>query len=447
MIHQKIQIPEFKIEQDPLKPIHDYTENYKSTDLSFVKYQIPGNLGILKFRLCSNEHLYLFTRRLDSRLFRLYNSKTNESITGPLLINHPGLVINMVCMDSNLDGTKGSLDIVTIQYRPPPPEKIDFEVILSIFSFNFKHKVWSQVVLQNLTLQGMGDNYIDSDQLDYLYFLTKPIVSLNRQIGSLCFVLMKHIYTIYRGVNDSFSLFTQNLEPILDYSDFFITDIQLLCNEKQDETILLLISDEKRIILFTNNASRIKEHDKESNIPLIVLDKITSYLSDLSKILVDSLFLPGNIILQIVTLLMFPDDILSLLNMANSILDPSLTSQIEREADSKFLSFHFYSMWSDSVSKSSRIQQLDLGNTFENIAVLLYSFDIVVFDPFLVQDPQPWINLFFSFCIEKWLLISVCLVIIALFFINELGQARSQTLLLGIVYIVLLVLSFGILMD
>ena len=441
-------------------------ETAKDSSFTFLPSKtdvLPGHLGILKLRLCKGQQeddlSYLFTRRLDSRLFRLYNPATKESIAGPLSTDHhPGRLINFACLHGG--GKDDRLVVFTVQYNNKLKGAADgeFDITFSIFSYSKTEKSWSQSILENTRLQGMADNYIEADQLDQLYFLSNPVLALNRDSTLVYFIFRKHIYTVHRRSesDDDYSLYTQNIEQKLYSADFYVDYIQVLeenadmhhSTEKEgDSSLLLLVSEQKRVYLFTLNETLTPTYSSYSSFHQF----ITGPLSTIYTVLFDSLFLPGNIFLQCLQLLLFPDDIISAFSLADVGFHSIIQSPSPQSPIAAY-DFNLLAMWSGTtaISKSTRIKALDFTNSRDDVVLLLESGDLVLLNPSSLGGgvQKSWLTgPFLTFIREKYLLVTVCVLVVALFLANEVkpdGHAQSQALFLGLVYIVLFVMIFGI---
>lgn len=187
-----------------VKSTHDLNVSYKTLLYSFQdiadthnklqsflepKAIIPlsGHLDFTNF-IWTFDGNYLFSRRKDTRLFRLFLTDLGLGVKGPLKSLYPGRLVAFRYLQSL---EKGSFTILVIQYLPLP-DSIYFEVVFSIFVY--KKHTWVKDELKRFKLSGITDEVIESEQLDSLYFLTNPAVATTLDLSRIALVFLRQIF-------------------------------------------------------------------------------------------------------------------------------------------------------------------------------------------------------------------------------------------------------------
>jgi hypothetical protein len=195
---------------------------------------LPGNLRITKCLVTRDRHL-LYTNKFDKRLFRLipHVMDENVSIPGPLSTEYPGRILTYAYLRSDDEKHR----ILTVQYLPYD-KSVVFQVSVSIFTFS--GGIWSREVLWETDLVGLGGDMIDSDSVDYLYFLTNPLLAVSDNEDLVAFVFIEHLFTLSKNQDNDYVLKTQLIGGLFG-SDFDVDHIQISRHDKV--TLLSVVSE------------------------------------------------------------------------------------------------------------------------------------------------------------------------------------------------------------
>jgi hypothetical protein len=194
--------------------------------------EISGNLRITRCILTKEKHL-LYSRKFDTRLFRLILNALsgNISIPGPLAEKQ-----GRILAYSYLGSSSSDHHVMAVQYLPYE-KSVLFQVSVSVFTYS--NNDWTKETLWETDLAGLGGDLIDSDNIDFLYFLTNPVIAVSDNEDLVVFVLMEHLFTLYRDEN-KFFLKTQPVVGLYG-SDFDVDYIGI--TQKNNLNLISIVSE------------------------------------------------------------------------------------------------------------------------------------------------------------------------------------------------------------
>jgi hypothetical protein len=126
---------------------------------------------------------------------------------------------------------------MAVQYLPYE-KSVVFQVSVSIFTFS--NSSWSKEILWETDLVGVGGDMIDSDSVDYLYFLTKPLLAVSEREDMVAFIFIEHLFILSKSENNEYVLKTQLIGGLFG-SDFDVDHIQI--SSFPEGNILSIVSD------------------------------------------------------------------------------------------------------------------------------------------------------------------------------------------------------------
>ncbi|KAJ3322901.1 hypothetical protein HDV06_002560 [Boothiomyces sp. JEL0866] len=354
---------------------------------------IQGNQrlpGIMTY----NNHL-LYSRKDDSRLFRILLSdqtpgnnfldnlgsnriggkQWNTEIAGPLQKNHPGRILCYTYLKSK----PHTHSILVVQYLPYE-KSVFFKIMVSIYTFS--DGSWYKDVLWQTELAGLGEDLIDSDSVDYLYFLTNPILGTLSNGEMVVFVFIEQMFTLSFQNKNNLHGYVLKTQPVMGMygSDF---DIDLISIIKTDAIYISLVSENQKIFIFTDKL--IKQN---------VFSKLSKYI----WFYIES---PGIFVEMVgVYLLSIIDKYLQEETIDISQIDFPIEKTI----------FNLVGMWQGD-QHITFLTKLE-----DSVAALLQDGTTVVLDPTVI-DTTPSGILFIT---KRWaLLLSLCSIVL-LFTLNEI---------------------------
>ncbi|KAJ3276367.1 hypothetical protein HDV01_004990 [Terramyces sp. JEL0728] len=119
--------------------------------------------------------------------------------------------------------------------------------------FTFSDGAWYKDVLWQTELTGVGEDLIDSDSVDYLYFLTNPILGTLSSGEMVVFVFIEQMFTLsFQNKNNQHG-YVLKTQPVMGMygSDF---DIDLISIIQTDSIYISLVSENQKILIFTDKS-------------------------------------------------------------------------------------------------------------------------------------------------------------------------------------------------
>jgi hypothetical protein len=365
-----------------------YISQLSSKDGALIesdKLALPGHLGISDI-VRGYDGSYLYKRKHDSRLFRIFEN--SASCPGPLFTDFPGRLLSFAYLYS----PDRVYTVFAAQYLPTPNSKL-FEVSFSIYTSS--EDQWNRQLLWSVQLFGLGNNMIDADQVDYLYFLTKALVYTRTDGKMVSFVFMEHLFTISINNGNQWKL---NTQPIvgLHGADYDVDIIYSTVNNNDEikENLIVLVAEQNRCFVFSDKRmadmglfARLRGH--------------LGVYNDLMLFVLQEAF----------HLWLFPEDILELSST------PLPTSLIESNAQSNS-SWNVLGMWSPESIYSEKGRKIIgvCGLQEGKISLLLEDGLSLVIDTNIIDQTWPSI----LFLARKWSLILSLVSIVLLFAANEI---------------------------
>ncbi len=146
---------------------------------------------------------------------------------------------------------------------------------------------------------------IDSDQVDYLYFLTNPVVSINNSGKMVSFVFVEHLFLIqYSNSTTSNVPFGLSTFPIYGlYGADFDIDLIQISSLEEGENLVALVSESNRIYVLSDT--------RQANMGV---------LETLRAAIGVYLMITGEFFEQLVNLWIFPEDIVKTLTPISKVL-------------------------------------------------------------------------------------------------------------------------------
>ncbi|KAJ3360119.1 hypothetical protein HDU91_004698 [Kappamyces sp. JEL0680] len=268
---------------------------------------LPGHLTLKSAMLGWNDAL-LYSRKSDSRLFRLVEAPFADgpaenqtiSLPGPLLDEYPGRLL----ASSYMKPTEHHKHAVLATQYLPFDNSLEFQVSLSIYTQSHLDDRWDRHLLWKLNLTGLGDNLIDADQVDYLYFLTNPLIATSPSASTFVFVFMGRFFTLYRSSDptepsDPGYKFSISAVQGLYGADFDVDLIQIF--EQLDETLLIVVSEVSGCWLTERQSKRVHVFSDTRNIAMGLFERTRNILGS-------SLLLIAHFFEAWIELVLFADD-------------------------------------------------------------------------------------------------------------------------------------------
>ena len=300
------------------------------------KRALPGHLGISDI-VKGHDGKYLYKRKQDSRLFRIFDNRT--SLLGPTFADFPGRLLAFAYLFSPANVPTA----FAAQYLPTPNSKL-FEVSFSVYTLEESKSTWSRQLLWSVQLIGLGENMIDADQVDYLYFLTKALIATKSDGKMVAFVFMEHLFTVLLNSENKWEL---NTQPIIGlHGADYDVDLILSTTAKKD--------------LVTNAENTVNKNDSEENLIIIVAEENRCFVFSDKRMAEMGLFarLRGQLgvyndlilffLQEIFHLWLFPEDILELstTSLPTSLLDSNAQSNS---------SWNILGMWSSELNNLDNV--------------------------------------------------------------------------------------------
>jgi hypothetical protein len=225
--------------------IENQNTNDDTINVEWEDGLINGSLSISKCSWTHDGHL-LYSRKLDRRLFRLltptpappskymHQNIWKDSIKGPLKADFPGRILAF----SYLWALPNHYAILVVQYLPFENEFC--KISISIFSAG-PELFWRINTLWETEIEGCGQGMIQSDSVDYLYFLTTPIIATSGDSKLAAFVFIEHLFLISVDVvQEGYVLTTQRVDGLFG-ADFDIDLVYIFT--RPAENLIVLVSE------------------------------------------------------------------------------------------------------------------------------------------------------------------------------------------------------------